>query len=60
MPTPDAEVEASDIVKGYEVGKGQYIELEPEELEAVAIDSRRIIDIEQFVAERRDRRGLSA
>ena len=35
------EVDASDIVKGYEVGKGEYIELEPEELEAVAIESTR-------------------
>jgi Ku70/Ku80 beta-barrel domain/Methyltransferase domain len=28
------EVDSSDIVKGYEVGKGQYIEIEPEELES--------------------------
>jgi DNA end-binding protein Ku len=27
------EVESTDIVKGYEVGKGEYIELDPEELE---------------------------
>ena len=39
------EVEADDIIKGYEVSKGEYIELEPEELEAVAIESRRTIDI---------------
>jgi DNA end-binding protein Ku len=43
------EVEASDIVKGYEVGKGEYIELEPEELEAVAIESTRTIEIDEFV-----------
>jgi DNA end-binding protein Ku len=43
------EVEAADIQKGYEVAKGQYIELEPEELDAVAIDSTRTIDIEEFV-----------
>lgn len=43
------EVESSDIIKGYEVSKGEYIELDPEELEAVAIESRRAIDIEQFV-----------
>src|SRR5271165_3900128 len=43
------EVEAGDIVKGYQVGKSEYIELEPEELEAVAIESRRIIDIDEFV-----------
>ena len=35
--------------KGYEVGKGDYIELDPEELEAVAIDSKRTIDIDEFV-----------
>jgi DNA end-binding protein Ku len=43
------EVDQADIVKGYEARKGEYIELEPEELEAVAIDSTRLIDIEQFV-----------
>jgi DNA end-binding protein Ku len=43
------EVEASDIIKGYEVGKGQYIELQPEELEAVAIESKRTIEIDKFV-----------
>jgi DNA end-binding protein Ku len=43
------EVDASDIVKGYEVGKGEHIELEPEELEAVAIESTRTIEIDEFV-----------
>jgi len=43
------EVDASDIIKGYEVGKGEYIELEPEELEAVAIESTRTIEIDEFV-----------
>jgi Ku protein len=43
------EVASDDIVKGYEASKGSYIELEPEELEAVALDSTRMIDIEQFV-----------
>jgi Ku protein len=43
------EVENDDIVKGYEVSKGEFIEIEPEELEAVEIESRRIIDIERFV-----------
>jgi DNA end-binding protein Ku len=43
------EVEAADIIKGYEVGKGEYIELQPEELEAVALESKRTIEIEQFV-----------
>jgi Ku protein len=46
------EVEQDDIVKGYESSKGHYIELEPEELEAVALESTRTIDIEQFVPRR--------
>jgi DNA end-binding protein Ku len=43
------EVEADDIIKGYQVGKGEYLEVEPEELEAVSIESQRTIDIDQFV-----------
>jgi len=43
------EVEQADIIKGYEVAKGEYIELDPEELEAVAIESRRTIEIDEFV-----------
>jgi DNA end-binding protein Ku len=42
-------VEAGDIVKGYEVAKGDYIELEPEELDAIALESKRVIEIEEFV-----------
>ena len=43
------EVDSSDIIKGYEVGNGQYIEIEPEELEAIAIESKRTIEIDEFV-----------
>jgi DNA end-binding protein Ku len=43
------EVDAGDIIKGYEVAKGDYIELEPEELEAIALESKRVIDIDEFV-----------
>src|SRR5436190_4669008 len=43
------EVDSSKIIKGYEVGKGQYLEIKPEELEAVAIESQRTIEIDQFV-----------
>jgi DNA end-binding protein Ku len=43
------EVDSSDIVKGYEVGKGEYIEIEPEELEVIAIESKRTIEIDEFV-----------
>jgi Ku protein len=37
------EVESADIIKGYQVGKGEYLEIEPEELEAIAIESKRTI-----------------
>jgi DNA end-binding protein Ku len=43
------EVDNDDIVKGYEVSKGEYIEVEPAELEAVEIESKRVIEIERFV-----------
>jgi DNA end-binding protein Ku len=43
------EVESADIIKGYEVGKGEYLEIAPEELEAIAIESKRTIEIDEFV-----------
>ena len=41
------EVESDDIIKGYEVGKGQYIEVNPEELEAIALESKLTIEIDE-------------
>ena len=46
------EIEQADIIKGYEVQKGEYIELTEDELEAAAIESSRMIDIDQFVPEK--------
>jgi len=46
------EVSQDNIIKGYEVSKGEYIELDPEEPEAVAIDSKRTIEIDEFVAKK--------
>jgi DNA end-binding protein Ku len=43
------EVRPEKIVKAYQISKGQYVEFTDEELEAVAIDSTRTIDIDQFV-----------
>jgi DNA end-binding protein Ku len=43
------EVPQENIVKGYEVSKGEYIELDPEELETVAIESKRVLEIDEFV-----------
>ena len=46
------DVDNADIVKGYELAQGEYIELDPEELEAVALESKHVIDIEEFVPRR--------
>lgn len=43
------EVDPDAIVKGYELSKGQYLEVTNEELEAVEIESNRTIEIERFV-----------
>ena len=43
------EVERDNIIKAYEKNKGDYILVQPEELEAVAIESKRTIEIDQFV-----------
>lgn len=42
-------VEQEDRVKGYQVEKGQYILVEDEELDEVALESTHTIDIEKFV-----------
>ena len=43
------EVDSAKIIKGYEIGKGEYIELDPEELEAVALESKHTLEINEFV-----------
>ncbi|MFZ5716748.1 MAG: Ku protein [Bradyrhizobium sp.] len=43
------EVPNEDIVKGYELEKGQYIEVSREELEEIALESTRTIEIDEFV-----------
>lgn len=43
------EVPNEDIVKGYELEKGQYIEVSKEELEELALESTRTIEIDEFV-----------
>jgi DNA end-binding protein Ku len=42
-------VDKEDVGRGYEVGKGRYVEVSDEELDAVQVESTRIIDIDQFV-----------
>jgi DNA end-binding protein Ku len=43
------EVSTEDIVKGYQVDKGSYIEVSDDELESIALESTRTIDIDEFV-----------
>ncbi len=42
-------VEASDIVKGYPVDHDTYVILEPAELEAIRLESKKVIELSQFV-----------
>jgi DNA end-binding protein Ku len=44
------EVDYEKIVKGYEVAKGKYVTVTSEDLEAVAPEKTRTVDIEDFVA----------
>jgi DNA end-binding protein Ku len=43
-------VERDDIGRGYEVAKGQYVQVEDEEIEKIKIASTHTIDISSFVA----------
>lgn len=42
-------VEKDQKVRGYEVSKGEFVEIDKDELEAVQIESSHVIDIDSFV-----------
>src|SRR5215475_11471798 len=42
-------VEREDVGRGYEIGKGQYLQVEDDELAKIQIESTHTIDIESFV-----------
>jgi DNA end-binding protein Ku len=42
-------VERADIVKGYEVRKGEYVTIEPEEIAHLRMPSKKTLEIVQFV-----------
>lgn len=42
-------VDRDEILKGFEISKGNYVLLEDEEIEAVRIESRKTLDLVQFV-----------
>jgi DNA end-binding protein Ku len=43
------EVPSEQIIKGYEVAKGEYVEITDDELASVALESTKTIDIDEFV-----------
>ena len=42
-------IDRDDIIKGYEISKGEYVLLDDEEIEAVKIESRKTLELVQFV-----------
>ena len=42
-------IDSADIVKGYEVDTDTYITLEPDEIDALKLESKKTIDLVQFV-----------
>jgi DNA end-binding protein Ku len=42
-------VDRDEIMKGYEVSKGHYVLLDPEEIESVKLESRKTLDLVEFV-----------
>ena len=49
VSSEEGPVENSDIVKGYEYAKGQYVTIEPEEIEHLRLPTRKAIEVSQFV-----------
>lgn len=43
-------VENSEIVKGYEYSKGKYLIVEPDEISKLRIETKNVIDVQQFVS----------
>ncbi len=46
----DAPVEKDEIVKGYEYSKGEYIQIDPKEIEQLRISSGHTLEVRQFVS----------
>jgi DNA end-binding protein Ku len=53
MQNVDAEtgevVDKDELGRGYEMSSGKIVPIEDEELEAIALESKRVIEIDQFV-----------
>ncbi|MEX2454974.1 MAG: Ku protein, partial [Rhodospirillaceae bacterium] len=42
-------VQAKDILKGFELGKDEYLLIEPEEIDAIRLETRKTFELVQFV-----------
>src|SRR6202007_2371518 len=49
-PRTGEEIEKSEVVKGYEYSRGQFVTFTAEELKALDVDSSKVVDLESFVA----------
>ena len=47
--TTGREVDRKSLVKGFEVSKGKYVLIDPEDLDALKLESTKVLDIERFV-----------
>jgi DNA end-binding protein Ku len=50
-PVEEREVPYSEIQKGYEIAKDQYVIIEKQDLDKIAVESTRTIDIKEFIDE---------
>jgi DNA end-binding protein Ku len=48
-PSTGEEIEKSQVVKGYEYDRGQFVTFSAEELKALDVESSKVIDLERFV-----------
>src|SRR5215469_12479472 len=49
-PRTGAEIEKSQVVKGYEYDRGQFVTFSADELKAFDVESSKVIDLERFVS----------
>lgn len=50
-PVEEREIAYSEIKKGYEIAKDQYVVIEKQDLEKIGMESTRTIDIKEFIDE---------
>jgi DNA end-binding protein Ku len=48
-PTTGEEIDKSEVIKGFEYGRSQFVTFSAEELKALDVESSKVIDIETFV-----------